>query len=116
MYKRHRMGSTARTGNFPVFGPDGTYIDSAQMLATPMVIGINPEMTTGKLTTMSISPATMPDPNMALEVSYTGDPAFDAKTENGGAEPEGSKMLTWLAVGGIALFALFGKNILKASR
>lgn len=98
------MYKTRKLKQFPVFGPEGDYIDRASggTLVDAVVTNIQPSQ--------AVHTADLP-------VSYTGDPDMDVRSENGGAEPaSGNKMLIWLGVGGIALFALFGKNMLKAGR
>lgn len=109
------MYKGVRVGNFPVFGPDGAYIDSAQGLDTALVTAISPIDGWGKLDTMSASPITMPNENHAIEVSYTGDPEFDVRSENGGQLPEeGIGKLGWLAIGAVGLVVLMGMK--RASR
>jgi len=91
-----------RLRQFPIFGPEGNYIDRA---------------TGGELVTaVEASPAVVYEgaAAAALPVSYTGDKAVDANSEGSTPVESGNKMLVWLVVGGIALFALFGKNMLKA--
>lgn len=105
MFHGHRLARNG-LGQFPVFDMEGQY---------KVTTGIVPVTANA----LPIPGSTVPYDETeggGPPVTFTGSVEADEATENGTgvASPTGGGMLTWLVVGGVALFALFGKNILKA--
>lgn len=112
MYGKHRRRSHVGDIELPVFSEEGDYYSPSG--PTGLVVA-GPTAGLTASAQMAIQPVTGVQASAGAPVSYTGTSAGDAGIEAASDVPEaGNKMLTWLVVGGIALFVLFGKNMLKA--